>query len=107
MSWLNAVIAGAVTYFGSRSEQRQNERNVTLENKESYNWSTRGEAFSRSLDDYYTQRDKADKRAGASEYAKFSSLSQWAPNYQQTYQPPALPSMPTPEGIAEQLPGAK
>jgi hypothetical protein len=95
MSWFNAVLAGAATYFSNRSSQRAAEQANKAATKEDFIWGSRLSAFDKELDRYHEKLDKAEMRRGANEYAKFSSLDKWAPNYQQTFQPDPVPAKPT------------
>jgi hypothetical protein len=90
MDWLGAIFSGIGTYFGSRSSENQRQ----AASKDDYKWTARLSAFEKELDDYYTQRDKAEMRRGANEYAKFSSLDRWAPGYTNTFVPNPAPGKP-------------
>lgn len=89
MDWISAALAGASALFGESDSDK-----ARAASKAEYKWGTRFERYRALLDDWKTQKDKAEKRAGAAEYAKFSSLDQWAPGYRQTYVPPVVSATP-------------
>lgn len=92
MGWLDALIGGAFSYFSDRSEERQQE----AMDKDTYKWSSRLHQYDARLEDYYRRKDKAERRRGANEYAKFSSLSRWAPGYTNTFTPDPVGDEPAP-----------
>lgn len=95
MDWFTAVLEGIGSYFGSDD----NESGAM--DKDSFKWTARLHAFDAELEDYYKQRDKAEMRRGANEYAKFSSLDRWAPNYTNTFVPNPEPGKPNHEDIED------
>lgn len=88
MGWFDAVLGGLNSFFGAKEKESADR----AKNKSDYMWSSRLARYQAELDDYYKQRDRGETRAGAAEFAKFSSLDQWAPGYQQTFVPPTVPT---------------
>lgn len=93
MSWVDWVVAGVNTYMQSRSKDKDREADT----KESFKWGARRDAFAMDLEQYYKRKEKAEMRRGAGEYAKFSSLSSWAPNYRNTFVADPVGDKPNPD----------
>lgn len=93
----NAILSG----IGNSSQASQNSKDAKAaaaadkekvqeagyQERESY-------AFKSALDRYYSELDKQNKRDALKDYGSFNSLERFAPNYQATYVPPNLPTMP-------------
>jgi len=52
--------------------------------------------FEYELQNYYKQLDKKNKARGLAEFRKFSTVQNFAPNYQNTNPEPVVPTMPVP-----------
>ena len=90
MGWFDAVLGGIGSFLDSKSKEDA----AKAANKDEYLWGGRAKRYQMALEDWYKQKDKQDQRAGAAEYAKFSSLDRWAPEYTNTYVPPTVPDAP-------------
>lgn len=96
MDWWSAVLEGIGSYFGSDDDEGGGAMD-----EDTFKWTSRLHAFDAELEDYYKQRDKAEMRRGANEYAKFSSLDRWAPNYTNTFTPNPVPERPNHEDVED------
>lgn len=90
MDWISAALAGASAYFKGKSDKDA----AKAATKDDYTWGSRMERYRTQLSDWESEIGKSRKRQGAAEFAKFSSLDQWAPGYRQTYTPPTVPTAP-------------
>lgn len=97
MDWMTAVVQGIGTYFGARGKDKERD----AMNEDTFKWTSRLHAFDMELEDYFKQRDKAEMRRGANEYAKFSSLDRWAPEYRNTFVANPVPEKPTTDSIKD------
>lgn len=97
--WLQA--AGALLGgIGAGGQQKKAEKR-----RFKYDWrlqegagriSRQNTKFEYELQNYYKQLDKVNKSRGLAEFRKFSTVQNFAPNYQNSMPAPTLPTMPSP-----------
>ncbi len=85
-----AVLGGVESYMAEKAQKKNEQRQARQRMNE--------EAYSKALGDWYNRRDKAEWRSASNEYAKFSNIANFAPNYKQDYQAAALGDIPTTDG---------
>lgn len=92
--WTGLILAGVSAYSQSRSSDKKDKNDaktqkeiVGLQGAEA----RKTLEFEKSLDRYYSQMDKRDKRLALDTYGKFSRLRDYAPT---GYTLPAVPVVP-------------
>lgn len=91
-----AAAAGAVlkSLGGSGSKKAEEKRNFKYESKLNEQQGVIGRQnaqFSKELDEYYKSLERQEKMRGLSEFRKFSTVSNFAPQYQNTNPVPIIP----------------
>lgn len=82
------------SYFAAKDAARQQKKTEQRQAKQRMN----EESYSKSLDDWYKRRDKADWRNGAGNFKQFSTVGNINPNYVDKYKAAEVGKMPTSDG---------
>ena len=90
MTWF-AVAGAAVTVVGGALSDKSANK-AAKDAKASDRWSQQEEArlgrqdkiFNAQVDDHYKQKERAGRQRGLDQFRKFSTVSQFAPEYQDT-----------------------
>lgn len=100
MTWL-AVGGAAVTVIGgalsdksaNKASKRQLAQDRFLQQEES-RLGRQDTIFNKQVEEHYTQKERARRQRGLDEFRKFSTVQDFAPEYQDTSQRVAIPVLP-------------
>lgn len=105
MTWF-AVAGAAVTVVGGALSDRKagkdadkNRAQSDFQQQEQSRLGRQDTIFNKQVDEHYIQKERAQRQRGLDEFRKFSTVGQFAPEYQDTSQRVAVPVLP---GIASQ-----
>lgn len=100
MTWF-AVAGAAVSVIGGAMSDRSAKKNAAKEREEKRfaqqedsRLGRQDMIFERQVDEHYRQKERAQRQRGLDEFRKFSTLQQFAPEYQDTGKRVAVPVLP-------------
>lgn len=90
-----AVVGGAISGRAAEKKAKSDQKNQEAMTAEESKLAAQRTAHERALEDFYTQRDRAKKQRGLDQFRQFSTMGEFAPEYDASGEPRiADPVMP-------------
>lgn len=92
--WMKAVgaVLGGIGRSGQEKKAAETKfKNDLKLNEQEGTIGRQNAAFTMELENYYKQQERTEKLRGLDEFRKFSTVAQFAPNYQNTNPNPVTP----------------